>query len=92
VRASMPAGTLLEIGGTVEKSDQSNAAILAQVTPELHHERGEQSFRKLALVISVATGTPLGFIAILGSIALAGMIIRNSVILVHQIEHERVGV
>jgi multidrug efflux pump subunit AcrB len=28
-------------------------------------------------------------VAILGSIALAGMIIRNSVILVHQIEHER---
>jgi multidrug efflux pump subunit AcrB len=63
------------------------------------------SFRQLALVISVAplgligvvaalltTGTPLGFIAILGSIALAGMIIRNSVILVHQIEHERQGV
>ena len=60
------------------------------------------SFRQLALVISVAplgligvvaalliTGTPMGFIAILGSIALAGMIIRNSVILVHQIEHER---
>jgi multidrug efflux pump subunit AcrB len=60
------------------------------------------SFRQLALVISVAplgligvvaalliTGTPMGFIAILGTIALAGMIIRNSVILVHQIEHER---
>ena len=31
----------------------------------------------------------MGFIAILGSIALAGMIIRNSVILVHHIEHER---
>ena len=31
VRASMPAGTVLEVGGTVEKSDQSNAAILGQV-------------------------------------------------------------
>ena len=60
------------------------------------------SFRQMALVVSVAplgligvaaillaTGTPMGFIAILGIIALAGMIIRNSVILVHQIEHER---
>ena len=60
------------------------------------------SFRQLALVISVAplgligvvaalltTGTPMGFIAILGVVALAGMIIRNSVILVDQIEHER---
>ena len=27
----MPAGTLLETGGTVEKSGQSNAALLAQV-------------------------------------------------------------
>ena len=107
VRASMPAGTLLEVGGTVEKSDQSNAAILAQVPlmialmlTALMVQLG--SFRQLALVISVAplgligvvaalliTGTPMGFIAILGSIALAGMIIRNSVILVHQIEHER---
>ena len=107
VRASMPAGTLLEVGGTVEKSDQSNAAILAQVPlmialmlTALMVQLG--SFRQLALVVSVAplgligvvaalliTGTPMGFIAILGSIALAGMIIRNSVILVHQIEHER---
>jgi multidrug efflux pump subunit AcrB len=60
------------------------------------------SFRQLAMVISVAplgligvvvallsTRTPMGFIAILGIIALAGMIIRNSVILVDQIEHER---
>jgi len=31
----------------------------------------------------------MGFIAILGVVALAGMIIRNSVILVDQIEHER---
>jgi multidrug efflux pump subunit AcrB len=107
VRASMPAGTVLEVGGTVEKSDQSNAAILAQVPlmialmlTALMVQLG--SFRQLALVISVAplgligvvaalliTGTPMGFIAILGTIALAGMIIRNSVILVHQIEHER---
>ena len=107
VRASMPAGTLLEVGGTVEKSDQSNAAILAQVPlmialmlTALMVQLG--NFRQLALVISVAplgligviaalliTGTPMGFIAILGTIALAGMIIRNSVILVHQIEHER---
>jgi multidrug efflux pump subunit AcrB len=107
VRASLPTGTLLEVGGTVEKSDQSNAAILAQVPlmialmlTVLMVQLG--SFRQLALVISVAplgligvvatlltTGTPMGFIAILGSIALAGMIIRNSVILVDQIEHER---
>jgi hypothetical protein len=54
-----------------------------------------QSFQKMFLVIGVAplgligvvmallpTGTPMGFVAILGIIALSGMIIRNSVILI----------
>jgi multidrug efflux pump len=58
-----------------------------------------QSFQKVFLVISVAplgligvvaallpTGTPMGFVAILGIIALSGMIIRNSVILIDQID------
>ena len=58
-----------------------------------------QSFQKMILVISVAplgligvvmallpTGTPIGFLAILGIIALSGMIIRNSVILIDQID------
>ena len=57
------------------------------------------SVQKLLLVISVAplgligvvlalvpTGTPLGFVAILGILALVGIIIRNSVILVTQID------
>jgi multidrug efflux pump subunit AcrB len=61
-----------------------------------------QSFQRLFLVLSVAplgligvvaimlaTHTPMGFVSTLGIIALAGMIIRNSVILVHQIEHNR---
>jgi len=61
-----------------------------------------QSFQRLFLVVSVAplgligvvavllpTHTPLGFVAILGLIALIGMIVRNSVILVDQIEKNR---
>lgn len=61
-----------------------------------------QSFQRLFLVVSVAplgaigivaalmlTGSPLGFVAILGVIALIGMIIRNSVILVDQVERNR---
>ncbi len=57
------------------------------------------SVQKLFLVASVAplgligvvlalipTGTPMGFVAILGILALAGIIIRNSVILVTQID------
>ena len=63
-----------------------------------------QSFSRLFLVLSVAplgligvvavmlfTNTPMGFVATLGIIALAGMIIRNSVILVDQIEDNRAG-
>ncbi|GHA81049.1 efflux RND transporter permease subunit [Cognatilysobacter bugurensis] len=34
---------------------------------------------------------PFGFVAMLGTIALAGMIMRNSVILVDQIEHDRMA-
>lgn len=58
-----------------------------------------QSFQKLFLVVSVAplgligvvaallvTGQPLGFVAILGVLALIGIIIRNTVILVTQID------
>ncbi|HVJ41808.1 MAG TPA: efflux RND transporter permease subunit [Dongiaceae bacterium] len=61
-----------------------------------------QSFQRLFLVLSVAplgvigvvvalllTHTPMGFVSILGIIALIGMIIRNSVILIDQIEHFR---
>jgi multidrug efflux pump subunit AcrB len=58
-----------------------------------------QSFGKLALVVSVGplgligvvvallgSGEPLGFVALLGVLALIGIIIRNSVILVSQID------
>lgn len=61
-----------------------------------------QNFKHLFLVLSVAplgligvvftllaTRQPLGFVALLGVVALIGMIVRNSVILVHQIEVER---
>ena len=61
-----------------------------------------QSFQKLFLVVSVAplgligvvaalllSGKPLGFVAILGVLALTGIIIRNSVILVAQIDEMR---
>jgi hypothetical protein len=58
-----------------------------------------QSFQKMFLMISIAplgligvvaaplpTGTPMGFVAIFGIIALSGMIIRNSVILIDRID------
>ena len=61
-----------------------------------------QSFSRLFLVLSVAplgligvvaalliADKPLGFVALLGVLALIGMIARNSVILIDQIEQER---
>jgi multidrug efflux pump len=61
-----------------------------------------QSVSRLLLVLSVAplgligvvaalllSGKPLGFVAILGVLALTGMIARNSVILIDQIEKEK---
>ena len=61
-----------------------------------------QSFSRLFLVVAVAPlaligvvaallpfGKPLGFVAILGILALVGILIRNSVILIVQIEHLR---
>jgi len=60
-----------------------------------------QSFSRLALVVLTAPlgligvsaallifKVPFGFVAMLGTIALAGMIMRNSVILVDQIDHD----
>src|SRR5260221_947203 len=61
-----------------------------------------QSFSRLLLVVSVATlgligvaaalllsGSAMGFVALLGVLALSGMIMRNSLILVTQIEANR---
>ena len=61
-----------------------------------------QSFHRLFLVFAVAplavigvvmamlpSGSPLGFVAILGVLALIGILVRNSVILIVQIEDLR---
>ncbi len=61
-----------------------------------------QNFRYLFLVLSVAplgligvvagllfTGSAMGYVALLGVVSLIGMIVRNSVILVHQIDLEK---
>jgi multidrug efflux pump subunit AcrB len=61
-----------------------------------------QSFQRLFLVVAVAplgligvvaamlpSNSPMGFVAILGVLALIGILIRNSVILIMQIEEQR---
>ncbi|MCP3468106.1 efflux RND transporter permease subunit [Bradyrhizobium sp. CCGUVB23] len=107
LRASLPAGYRIAVGGTVEESANSQASVYAMVPAmlflmllflmaQLH------SFSRLAMVLSLVpmgligivaallvSGRPLGFVAILGILALMGMIARNAVILIEQIEAER---
>jgi len=105
IRAKLPDGYTIDVGGTVEESSKGQRSVAAVVPVMLMTiltilMLQLQSFQRLVLVISVAplgligivaamlpTGTPMGFIATLGVIALIGMIIRNSVILIDQIEH-----
>ncbi|MFT8717864.1 MAG: efflux RND transporter permease subunit [Acetobacter sp.] len=105
--AHLPPGYQVTVGGTVEESAKAQNSVIA-VMPVMALIMMAvlmiqlQSFKRLALVLSVApfgligvviallvTQNPMGFIALLGLVALVGMIIRNSVILVHQIEIEQ---
>lgn len=104
IKAQMPAGFGIQLGGAVENAAKGNSS-LAAVVPMMMFVMVTllmiqlQSFSRLLLVFSVAplgligvvaallpSGTPMGFVAILGCIALIGMIIRNSVILIDQVE------
>jgi len=104
LRAQLPAGYLLQVGGAVEESAKGEGPI-AEVVPLMLFLMATvlmlqlQSFQKLFLVVSVAplgligvvtallvSGQALGFVAILGVLALIGIIIRNSVILMAQID------
>jgi multidrug efflux pump subunit AcrB len=104
LRAKLPAGYSIEMGGIVEDSARAQASVVAVVPVMIIVMLTVlmvqlQSIQRLLLVISVAplgligvvaimlaTGTPMGFISTLGVVALIGIIIRNSVILVDQIE------
>ena len=106
VRASLPAGYLLEVGGTVEDStrgqDSVNAGIPLFIVVVLSLLMLQlRSFSRSAMVFLTAPlgligvaifllvfRQPFGFVAMLGTIALSGMIMRNSVILVDQIEQD----
>jgi len=106
IRAALPAGYLLETGGTVEDSARGQNAIRAGLplfigvvmTLLMLQLR---SFSRTAMVLVTAPlgligavlfllifRVPFGFVALLGTIALAGMIMRNSVILVDQIQQD----
>ena len=107
LNASLPSGTHVTVGGTVEESAKSQGSVIAVVPLMLILMLTIlmvqlQGFNRLLLVLSVAplgvigvvvallvSGKPLGFVAILGILALIGMIARNSVILIDQIETEK---
>ncbi|CAD5107549.1 efflux RND transporter permease subunit [Zestomonas carbonaria] len=106
IRAELPSGYLLEIGGTVEDSARGqksvNAGIPLFIVVVLTLLMLQlKSFSRSAMVFLTAPlgligvtlflllfRQPFGFVAMLGTIALAGMIMRNSVILVDQIEQD----
>jgi len=106
IKANLPEGYRIEVGGAVEESAKGNAS-LAAVMPVMVIAMllilmvQLQSFSKLALVFLTAplgiigaslalnlSNRPFGFVALLGLIALAGMIMRNTVILVDQIDQD----
>ncbi|MCP4044002.1 MAG: efflux RND transporter permease subunit, partial [Gammaproteobacteria bacterium] len=107
IRAALPAGYRIEIGGAVEESakgEQSIGAVMPLVVLTVFTLLMVQlqSFQRTILVILTAPlgligvtiallafHAPFGFVANLGVIALFGMIMRNSVILVDQIEQDR---
>ena len=106
IKAGLPPGYRIEVGGAVEESVKANKALFAMfplmilimltlLMAQVH------SFKKVALIFGIAPlgligavaflllfNSPFGFVALLGVIALAGMDMRNSVILVDQIEQD----
>ena len=98
VQADLPPGYLLEVGGTVEESARGQQSVnagmplfvLVVITLLMLQLRS----MPLSLMVFVTAPLvalflllfqkPFGFLAMLGTIALAGMIMRNAVILVDQ--------
>jgi multidrug efflux pump subunit AcrB len=106
MRAELPPGYRIDLGGSIEESNKANNAlfgmfpimILVMLTLLMAQV---QNFRKMLLIFGIAPlgiigavaslhlfQAPFGFVALLGVIALAGMDMRNSVILVDQIEQD----
>jgi multidrug efflux pump subunit AcrB len=106
IRAGLPVGYRIEVGGAVENSAKAQASINAEapilivaVLTLLMIQL--QRFSRVVLVVLTAPlgligvvlalllfGKPFGFVALLGVIAMFGIIMRNSVILVDQIEQD----
>jgi multidrug efflux pump len=106
IRAALPTGYRIEIGGPFEENAKAQASINAGMPLMLAIVLGLlmiqlQSFSLAFMVLVTAPlgivgvagallafGRPFGFVAMLGLIALGGMIMRNTVILVDQIRQD----
>jgi len=106
IRASLPPGYRIEVGGPAEENALAQASIgagapmmLAIVIGLLMIQLRSFSLTLMVLltaplgIVGVAAallvfGQPFGFVAMLGTIALGGMIMRNTVILVDQIRQD----
>lgn len=106
MRAQLPNGYLVEVGGTVEESAKGQNSVnagmplfLAVVFTLLMIQLKSIS-RSFIVFLTAPLGLigvvlflllfnkPFGFVAMLGTIALSGMIMRNSLILIDQIEQD----
>jgi multidrug efflux pump subunit AcrB len=106
VRAKLPVGYRIEVGGAVEESVKGQTSInaemplmiIAVLTLLMIQLR---NFARTFIVVLTAPlgligvvaalllfGKPFGFVALLGVIAMFGIIMRNSVILVDQIDQD----
>ncbi|NYT78554.1 efflux RND transporter permease subunit [Alcaligenaceae bacterium] len=106
LRAELPLGYRIEVGGSVEANTKAEQSISAKmvffvVAVLVILMLQLQSFSRVMLVVLTAPlgligvaatllifGQPFGFVAMLGVIAMFGIIMRNSVILVDQIEQD----
>jgi multidrug efflux pump subunit AcrB len=106
IRAHLPFGYHIEIGGAAEENGKAQASINAQVpimvlvVLTLLMIQLQSVSRVLMVVLTAPLGLigvvvalllfgkPFGFVALLGIIAMFGIIMRNSVILVDQIEQD----
>ncbi len=106
VRAKLPVGYRIEMGGSIEESAKGETAIM-KVMPlmlvgviTLLMIQLQSISRTVIVLLTAPLGligvtiallafqVPFGFVANLGFIALAGMIMRNAVILVEQIRQD----
>jgi multidrug efflux pump subunit AcrB len=106
IRAQLPFGYHIEIGGATEENGKAQSSINAQmpvmalVVLTLLMIQMQSVSRVLMVVLTAPLGLvgvvialllfgkPFGFVALLGIIAMFGIIMRNSVILVDQIEQD----